>query len=91
MEQLANIGSEIGRAAKWQEKDKESYKAAYGRALELLDLTIDDSRWRGRLKEIARVRELVAGAALGENLYNTSFSDLERYFSHFALAARLQR
>ncbi|MBI3420453.1 MAG: hypothetical protein HY006_00125 [Candidatus Sungbacteria bacterium] len=32
--QLANVGSEVGRAAKWQGRDEENFKQASGRALE---------------------------------------------------------
>lgn len=91
MEQLANVGSEVGRAAKWQGKDQENFQYAYRRALELLDLTIGDHRWRGRLKEIVRAREFFCAAALDGNEYKTTLADLERYFSQFALAVRLRK
>lgn len=91
VEQLANIGSEVGRAAKWQKRDKPSYEAACRRALELMDLTIQDARWRGRLKEISRARELFSASVVGEDIYKTSLQDLERYFFQFALAVRLKK
>jgi len=91
MEQMANIGSEISRALHWQNKDEKIYKSAIDRALELLDLTIADSRWRSRLKEIVRTRELLADAMFGGKEYKTTFEDLNRYFLHFALAARVNR
>lgn len=91
VEQLGNIGSEVGRAAKWQWKDASSYEAACRRALELIDLTMQDERWRGRLKEISRARELLSSAILGEDLYKTSLQDLDKYFMQFALAARLKK
>ena len=64
---------------------------AIDRAFELLDLTIADSRWRSRLKEIVRTRELLADAMFGGKEYKTTFEDLNRYFFHFALAARINR
>ncbi len=91
IEQLANVGSEVGRAAKWQEKDAASYEASWRRALELIDLTMQDGRWKSRLKEVSRVREVLSGVVLGKNLYKTSLHDLERYFFNFAVAARLKR
>ncbi len=91
MEQMANIGSEISRALHWQNKDEKLYKNAINRALELLDLTISDPRWHGRLKEIVRTRELLCDAILGGKEYKTSLKDLDRYFFHFALAARVNR
>ncbi|MBI4055627.1 MAG: hypothetical protein HY402_05805 [Elusimicrobia bacterium] len=58
------------------------------RALELLDLSIRDGRWRRRLKELTRARELLCDAWLGGREYRTELEDLNRYFFHFALAAR---
>lgn len=91
MEQMANIGSEISRAAHWQNKDKELFKSATDRAFELLDFTIQDNRWRNRLKEIVRIREILADAILGGHEYKSSFESLDRYFFYFALAARVHR
>ncbi len=90
-EQLANVGSEVGRAARWQNKNAQSYEMASRRALELLDMTMQDSRWRGRLKEISRAREILCDAFLGSGMYKTTLLDLERYFSQFAMAARLKK
>ena len=58
VEQLANVGSDVARAHRWQEKDPQLCEKAFARALELLDLTIADPRWKGRRKELMRVREL---------------------------------
>jgi hypothetical protein len=87
-EQLANIGSEVGRAAMWQGKHKERFEKAVERALELFDLTLADGRRRGRLQEIARARELFCAAVLGSKEYATTLKDLDKYFSLFAFAAR---
>ena len=65
---------------------------AFERALALLDLTLEDPRWRKRLFEIARARELLCAAMLlGEREYGTSLEDLDRYFLAFAVAARNAR
>jgi len=60
LEQLANVGSEVGRMG----------------------------CWRGRLREIARARELLCDAASGGGEYGTTVEDLDRYFLAFAVAAR---
>jgi len=91
IEQLAHIGSEVGRARKWQGQDENSFNGAVDRALDLFDLTLVDSRWKGRHKEIARARELFCAAALGEIEYQTSLADLDSYFSTFAMAAARAR
>lgn len=87
-EQLGNIGSEVARAATWQGKDEKNFQGAVDRALELFDLTLEDPRWKGRLFEVARARELFCAASLGHEEYNTSLADLNNYFLFFALAAR---
>ncbi|OGN64743.1 MAG: hypothetical protein A3E80_05990 [Chlamydiae bacterium RIFCSPHIGHO2_12_FULL_49_9] len=86
-EQMGNIGSEVSRAIR-AKGDKEYYWGAVSRALELFYLTIIDPRWKGRLKEIVRAKELFCAAALGNNEYNTTLEDLDRYFTYFALVAR---
>jgi hypothetical protein len=58
------------------------------RALELLDLSIQDPRWRRRLKELARAREMLCAAWLGGAEYRADLEGLDRYFLKFALAAR---
>ncbi len=90
-EQLANVGSEVGRMKRWRERDARLAAGAFERALELLDLTLADPRWRERLREIARARELLCDAAAGGGDYGTSVEDLDRYFLPFAVAARAQR
>jgi len=49
-----------------------SRRAALDRALELLDLTLADARWRGRGKEIARARELPLARRLGGAEYGAN-------------------
>lgn len=88
MEQLGNIGSEVGRARKWQGKDEKIFNGAVERALELFDLTLEDPRWKGRWHEIARAREVFVDAVFGGKEYKSSLADLEKYFMQFALAAR---
>ncbi len=90
VEQLGNIGSEVSRARRWFSKDQKLYEGAVLRALELFDLTMADPRWRGRLREIARARELFCDAITGGKEYKSSLKDLERYFFYFAFAARRQ-
>lgn len=91
VEQLANVGSEVGRMLRWRDRDERLTLAAFERALELLDLTLADPRWRSRLREIARARELLCDAASGGREYGTTLEGLDRYFLAFAVAARLSR
>ncbi|MEK7536989.1 MAG: hypothetical protein AAB584_00880 [Patescibacteria group bacterium] len=87
-EQMANIGAEVGRAAKWQGKDEKLFEGAVSRSIELFELTLDDQRWQGHLWEIGRARELFCEAAEKGKIYNTTLKDLEKYFSPFMFLAR---
>ena len=89
-EQLGNIGSEINRAIRSYGNEKR-FEGAVNRALELFELTISDPRWRKRLKELTRARELFCDAVCGGTEYGTSLEDLDRYFYYFAFAARSNR
>ena len=90
IEQLANIGSEINRIIK-AKSDQKKFDSSIIRALELFDLTIQDIRWKSRLKEILRVREVFCDIIYGDNQYQTSLRDLDRYFFYFALAVQLKK
>jgi len=87
-QQMANIGAEVGRALKWQRKNKEYSQMAFYRALELLFLTIDDKKNKKHLKELTRIYEILVDYFYGENLLKTDREFLERYFNcfNFALA-----
>ncbi len=87
-EQLGNIGSEVGRARAWHGKDENSFWGAVTRALELIDLTREDDRWRNRRHELDRALETFADAVLGGTEYQSTLADIERYFMCFALYAR---
>lgn len=92
MEQLANIGSEVGRAtmAKSIGKDQR-FTNALDRCLELFDLTIADDRWRDRRREITRAREVVCDFLVGDNEYGSTAASLDRYFLPYMIAARSER
>lgn len=90
-EQLGNVGSEISRAVKWSARNPDTARAALYRALELIDLTLDDPRHRQsapRLRELARTREVVVDFFAGPNEYGSTSASLLKYFDQFALSAR---
>ena len=87
-EQMANVGSEVFRMLKWQDRDKKNHQLAFERALELLDLTLADSKNRQRLKEIARVREVLVDYYF-DNEYQSTAESWSSYFYSFNYAARL--
>lgn len=88
-EQLANIGSEVERAILWREKKRQYSKQAFYRALELLSLTIDDQKNKGRLKELTRLYEVLVDYFAGDNQYQSSDELWRKYFYPFNYAARI--
>ncbi|MBI2607811.1 MAG: hypothetical protein HYW51_03215 [Candidatus Doudnabacteria bacterium] len=78
IQQLANIGAEYNRFI--SAKNSEMKQQAQARLLELLDLTIADPRFRLRLKELTRLREIVCDESRSEML--------QAYFLPFVYVAR---
>ena len=90
-EQMANVGSEVGRAIAWKDKNEEYRIKALERALELLDLTIVDIRNRTRLKELTRLREALVDHFYFDNRYSSSDRLWRNYFYAFGYAANLKK
>ena len=93
-EQLGNVGSEVSRTIRWRSRNPDMAKGAFYRALDLMDLTLADPRYRhspARLREIARTREVMVDFFAGSNQYGSHEVGLQKYFDAFALAARRQR
>lgn len=88
-EQMANIGSEVERAILWEEKQNKEYsQKAFERALELLSFTIADRKNKKRLKELARLYELMVDYFWGDNQYSSSATLWRKYFYPLTYAAR---
>ncbi len=88
-EQMANIGIEVGRAIAWRKKNNQKmFLNAFYRALELIDFTINDKKNQKFLKEILRIREILADYFIGENIYHSTDEGWEKYFYPYMLAAR---
>lgn len=91
-EQMANIGSEVGRSSKWLLKNRpDMAEGAFLRALDLIDLTIRYGRvgMEGRsslLSELCRARECYVGAFLAKD--NPTLSYMDSYFGAFATICR---
>jgi hypothetical protein len=90
-EQMANIGAEVGRTISWRNKDKKNSRMAFERALELLDLTIEDPKNKRRLKELLRVREMLSDYFYFDNIYGSSDEKWNNYFYLFGYAAAVNR
>lgn len=87
--QLSNIGSEIGRAINWKNKNNlELSQGAFERGLELLDLTILDPKNKKRLKELLLLREFLADYFCFGNIYKSTETQWNNYFMNFNYLAR---
>src|SRR5258706_1844322 len=85
-EQLGNIGSEFERAARAFERgDHERFEKAFERMLELLDLTVEDPKWRThyRLRELLRLREEGFDVFHGNEINWNSIKTVKKYFLYF--------
>lgn len=88
MEQLANVGSEVIRAINWKNKGNQEYsQLAFERVLELLDLTMADIKNSQRLKEVARMREMLVDS-FGAKIYQSSDEQWKKYFLEFNYVAQ---
>ncbi|MCX5642191.1 MAG: hypothetical protein NTY10_03000 [Candidatus Omnitrophica bacterium] len=88
-EQMANIGSEVERALNWRFKNNADYsRKAFERALELIDLTLENAKGFARLKEIARLRETMVDYFFGTNQFRLTERLWRNYFLPFAYAVR---
>ena len=89
-EQMANVGSEVERAISWRKRENQEYsRLAFERALELLDLTIGDANNKKRLRELLRLREVLADYFCSANSFSSSDALWHNYFFSFGYAARL--
>jgi hypothetical protein len=89
LDQMANIGSDVERALNWRAKGNLAYsQKAFERALELLDLTLESATVAAHLKELARLREVMADYFVGTNQFGSTDASWRRYFLPFAYAAR---
>jgi hypothetical protein len=89
IQQMANIGSEVERALNWQDKGNRIYcQKAFERALELLNLTIENQTIPSHLKELTRLREAIIDYFFGTNQFMSTNESWKKYFLPFAFFAR---
>lgn len=87
LEQMGNIGSEVGRTLKAKRKE-EDFEPALIRALDLFNATVDHliSKKSHRVKEVLRAKDQFLRA-----VYERDDDSIETYFMQFAIAARRNR
>jgi hypothetical protein len=92
VEQIAHVGSEVECTMRWRDRGNAEYaRRAFERAPELLDLTIADVKHRSRLRELTRLREVLADYFWFDNRYGSTDASWHRYFHAFTHAAALSR
>ncbi|MFA6525828.1 MAG: hypothetical protein WCT26_00230 [Candidatus Buchananbacteria bacterium] len=88
-QQLGNLLAEISRAANWEKTNKlENRNNCLERALELIDLTLTDSRNFGRSRELGILREAIADCYVDSNYFSVSLKAIQNYLLPFAILAR---
>ncbi len=77
---------------RWRAKGNADFaRRAFERALELLDLSIADSKNRTRLRELTRLREAMVDYFCFDNIYGSSDESWRKYFYSFTYAAAIRR
>lgn len=92
IQQLANIGSEVFRAINWKKKERSDFsQRAFFRALELIDLSLENKNSYARLKELSRLRSVLIDYFVGENEFKSQEKSIEKYFYSFTYAANIKK
>jgi len=93
IEQMGNIGSEVGRAFRYfKERDEQRFSIAFEMAMELFELTLQDERWMGlnTEKEVIRTRDLFCTLVKNTGLTNElekEMNSLDDYFLWYGALA----
>ena len=82
--QLANVGGEINRAIRWKSRgDDKKATNFYDKAMEFLDLTMQDPKNRHRLGELKEVRYELEDFFYGGNTYQNTGESIMKYYDAF--------
>lgn len=93
-DQMGNISSEVGRAINAKKQNnKENMDNAVIRALDLFDATIEEliNAKSIRSKEVLRSKDQFLSVMNEENPSTDELNSLDRYFTQYAIAARLNK
>lgn len=91
-EQIARIGVDVDSAISWRDRNNKLYSdEAITRALELIQVTIDDPKNKKHLRALLYLRSVLADYFMGINEYGFTDEFWHRYFYDFNYAAALAR
>lgn len=82
--QISNIGSEVGRAIRWKQKNNAERMVMFcEKAIEFLQLSISDPKNEHRIHEFEFCIEELEDYFMGENIYKTTEEMLTKYYDAF--------
>ncbi len=89
MTQLGNIASEAQRALSFKARgEQERAQRSLYMCLELIDLSLEDSSWKNKAKELLRLREVLCDVVLEQGQFEVSPNNLISYLSNLALLSK---
>ena len=94
IDQMANISSEVGRSFNARRQGQaENENLAIIRALDLFDATIDNliANKSIRSKEVLRSKDQYLSALLNPKFDEKAGASIEKYFTQYAIASRLNK
>ncbi len=94
LDQMGNISSEVGRSIKAKRQDNsEDFEAAVARALDLFDATTDIliQQKSVRVKEVLRAKDQFLHAVYDPDATLDDQNSIDRYFTQYAIASRINR
>ena len=82
--QMYNIGSEVGRAIKWKNKDNEQRKLNFTiKAIELFGLTKMDTKNAKRVEELNFYEQELLDYIIGENIYQNNDESIMKIYNQW--------
>lgn len=82
--QLANVGGEVNRAIRWKDKgDSQKESNFYKKAMEFLELTMQDPKNKHRLGELTECRYELEDFFYGGNTYENTGESIMKYYDAF--------
>ena len=82
--QLANVGGEINRAIRWKNRgDDKKMVNFYNKAMEFMELTMQDPKNSHRLGELSEARYELEDFLYGGNTYQNTDESIMKYYDAF--------
>lgn len=90
--QLANVGGEINRAIRWKNRGDDKKTANfYKKAMEFLELTMQDPKNSHRVGELNEARYELEDFFYGGNTYQNTDKSIMKYYDAFLMPPYTER